>query len=132
MDPDLWHLYEMMLHSRLFEELVDELWEAGHISGEMHMGVGEEGIVAGVLDHLLESFPGEASPAGRRATKNTAPRFGVVPEGTGQVALDTQFLSMPRQVGADRTGSQVLNREVKPQNHQHQDSDADVERHTAG
>ena len=28
------------------------LWQEGLISGEMHLGIGEEGINAGVLDHL--------------------------------------------------------------------------------
>jgi TPP-dependent pyruvate/acetoin dehydrogenase alpha subunit len=52
MEPDLWSLYRQMLRSRRFEEKVVELWEAGQISGEMHLGLGEEAIVAGVLDHL--------------------------------------------------------------------------------
>lgn len=62
---DLWHLYAMMLQSRLFEEQVEVLWEAGHIFGEMHMGIGEEAIVAGVLDHLRE---GDALALDHRGT----------------------------------------------------------------
>jgi TPP-dependent pyruvate/acetoin dehydrogenase alpha subunit len=54
MPPDLWSLYEGMLKSRLFEEAVTQLWEDGSISGEMHLGTGEEAIVAGVVDHLGE------------------------------------------------------------------------------
>lgn len=65
MEPNLWHLYELMLRSRLFEELVSELWEAGTISGEMHLGIGEEGIVAGVLDHLQD---GDAMALDHRGT----------------------------------------------------------------
>lgn len=47
--PDLWELYRKMLHSRLFEEAVRVLWEAGDISGEIHSGVGEEAVIAGIL-----------------------------------------------------------------------------------
>ncbi|MGV7224276.1 MAG: thiamine pyrophosphate-dependent dehydrogenase E1 component subunit alpha [Nitrospinales bacterium] len=41
-----------MLKSRLFEETVTQLWKDGLISGEMHLGTGEEAIIAGVLAHL--------------------------------------------------------------------------------
>lgn len=41
-----------MLRSRRFEEAVKQLWQEGHISAEMHLSIGEEGIVAGVLAHL--------------------------------------------------------------------------------
>ncbi len=54
MQPDLWSLYGMMLKSRLFEEAIACLWHEGKISGEMHLGTGEEGILAGVVDHLRE------------------------------------------------------------------------------
>ena len=54
MTADLWALYRMMLKSRLFEEAVGKLWQEGLISGEMHLGTGEEGIVAGVLAHVRE------------------------------------------------------------------------------
>lgn len=51
-EPDLWHLYRHMLRSRLLEEAVLHLWYQGLISGEMHMGIGEEAIVAGVVLQL--------------------------------------------------------------------------------
>ncbi len=41
-----------MLRSRRFEEAVKQLWQEGHISAEMHLSIGEEAIVAGVLAHL--------------------------------------------------------------------------------
>lgn len=41
-----------MVKMRLFEEALGDLWLAGLISGEMHLGIGEEGIVAGVLAHM--------------------------------------------------------------------------------
>lgn len=63
--PDLWSLYRQMFRSRLYEEAVTELWEEGLISGEMHLGMGEEGVVAGVLDHLQE---GDALALDHRGT----------------------------------------------------------------
>jgi pyruvate dehydrogenase E1 component alpha subunit len=65
MEPDLWSLYRQMLRSRLFEEKIMELWKAGQISGEMHLGMGEEAIVAGVLAHLQE---GDAVALDHRGT----------------------------------------------------------------
>ena len=52
MPPDLWSLYALMLKSRLFEEAVTQLWKEGLISGEMHLGTGEEAIVAGIVSQL--------------------------------------------------------------------------------
>jgi TPP-dependent pyruvate/acetoin dehydrogenase alpha subunit len=49
---DPWSLYALMLKSRLFEEAVARVWHDGLISGEMHLGTGEEGIIAGVVAHL--------------------------------------------------------------------------------
>jgi pyruvate dehydrogenase E1 component alpha subunit len=43
-----------MLKSRLFEAAVAKLWEDGFISGEMHLGTGEEAVVAGTVTHLRE------------------------------------------------------------------------------
>ena len=54
MQPDLWSLYALMMKSRLFEEAVARLWHDGFISGEMHLGTGEEAIIAGVVAHLRE------------------------------------------------------------------------------
>ena len=47
-------LFHQMVRMRRFEEALSELWHQGRISGELHLGIGEEGIVAGVLDHLIE------------------------------------------------------------------------------
>jgi acetoin:2,6-dichlorophenolindophenol oxidoreductase subunit alpha len=65
MPPDLWMLYERMVKSRLFEDAVAELWRDGSISGEMHLGTGEEAVVAGVVDHLRE---GDALALDHRGT----------------------------------------------------------------
>jgi pyruvate dehydrogenase E1 component alpha subunit len=54
MPNDIWSLYEWMYKSRLFEEATAQLWQEGRISGEMHLGTGEEAIVAGVMAHVRE------------------------------------------------------------------------------
>jgi acetoin:2,6-dichlorophenolindophenol oxidoreductase subunit alpha len=52
MPSELTALYRHMLRSRLFEQAVARLWHEGSISGEMHLGLGEEGICAGVVNQL--------------------------------------------------------------------------------
>ncbi len=47
-----WKLYELMYRSRLFEEAVMKLWNEGKIYGEMHLGIGEEALMAGIVSHL--------------------------------------------------------------------------------
>ncbi len=65
MTSDSWSLYELMLKSRLFEEAIAKLWHDGLISGEMHLGTGEEAIIAGVIAHLRE---GDALALDHRGT----------------------------------------------------------------
>lgn len=65
MKPDLWSLYALMFKSRLFEEAIAKLWHDGTILGEMHLGTGEEGIIAGVVSQLRE---GDAMALDHRAT----------------------------------------------------------------
>ncbi len=62
---DLWLLYSLMKKSRLFEEQVAQLWQSGFISGEMHLGTGEEAIIAGIVSHLV---PGDAMAVDHRST----------------------------------------------------------------
>ena len=45
-------LYRQMFKSRLFEEQVIQIWNYGFITGEMHMGIGEEAINAGVVTQI--------------------------------------------------------------------------------
>jgi pyruvate dehydrogenase E1 component alpha subunit len=54
-----------MLRSRLFEEAIAGLWHAGLISGEMHLGTGEEAVIAGVVSQLRE---GDAMALDHRGT----------------------------------------------------------------
>jgi hypothetical protein len=62
---DQWSLYSIMKKSRRFEETITQLWKDGLISGEMHMGTGEEAIIAGVVSHLR---PGDAMALDHRGT----------------------------------------------------------------
>jgi pyruvate dehydrogenase E1 component alpha subunit len=86
MSADLKALYAMMLRSRLFEEQVQVLWEQGLISGEMHMSIGEEGVVAGVVSLLRE---GDAMALDHRGT---AP---LLMWGEDPVLLLKEFLGRP-------------------------------------
>jgi pyruvate dehydrogenase E1 component alpha subunit len=83
---DLWKLYEQMLLSRRFEQAVAQLWNEGLISGEMHMGTGEEAIVAGVVDHLRD---GDAMALDHRGTPP------LVMRGVDLVPLLREFLGRP-------------------------------------
>lgn len=65
MASDVWLLYELMMKSRLYEGIITKLWHDGYISGEMHLGTGEEGIVAGIVSQLL---PDDAMALDHRAT----------------------------------------------------------------
>lgn len=86
MEPDRWSLYRDMLRSRRFEEAVRELWERGAISGEMHMGLGEEAVAVGVVDHLEE---GDAMALDHRGTPP------LVARGVDLVLLLKEFLGRP-------------------------------------
>jgi acetoin:2,6-dichlorophenolindophenol oxidoreductase subunit alpha len=63
--PDLAELYLQMVRMRRFEEALADLWRRGLISGELHLGVGEEAIAAGVVAHLGD---GDAMALDYRAT----------------------------------------------------------------
>jgi acetoin:2,6-dichlorophenolindophenol oxidoreductase subunit alpha len=65
MPIDLWSLYALMEKSRRFEEAVARLWKDGLISGEMHLGTGEEAIIAGVVSQL---DPGDAMAVDHRGS----------------------------------------------------------------
>jgi pyruvate dehydrogenase E1 component alpha subunit len=62
---DLRSSYALMLRSRLFEGCVAKLWQDGSISGEMHLGTGEEAVIAGVVGRLRE---GDAMALDHRGT----------------------------------------------------------------
>ena len=84
--PDMWLLYRNMLKSRLFEEAVMQLWQEGRISGEMHLGLGEDAVFAGVLDHLIDN---DAMALDHRGTPP------LIMRGVDPVSLLREFLGMP-------------------------------------
>ncbi len=86
MSIDLWLAYRHMLRSRLFEEAVAVLWEAGWISGEMHMSAGEEAIAAGIVLQLQD---GDALALDHRGT---AP---LLMRGVHPLLLLREFLGLP-------------------------------------
>ncbi len=47
-------LHLQMARMRQVEEALGRLWRQGLVTGEMHLGVGEEGIAAGLVAHLRE------------------------------------------------------------------------------
>ncbi|MEE9379746.1 MAG: thiamine pyrophosphate-dependent dehydrogenase E1 component subunit alpha [Candidatus Lokiarchaeia archaeon] len=84
---EIWQLYRMMLRSRLFENAVMKLWEEGKITGEMHLGTGEEAIVAGVVSQLED---GDAIAVTHRGT----PQF--IMRGVDPVLLLLEFFGHPK------------------------------------
>lgn len=64
-EVDVWKLYALMFQSRRIEESIKELWDQGKVPGEMHLGIGEEAIYAGVLSQLIE---GDAVALDHRGT----------------------------------------------------------------
>ncbi|MBN1225286.1 MAG: thiamine pyrophosphate-dependent dehydrogenase E1 component subunit alpha [Candidatus Aminicenantes bacterium] len=84
---DILHLYKLMLHSRLFENAVAGLWNEGLIFGEMHMGIGEEAIFAGIVSQLQ---PGDAMALDHRSTSPCIMR------GLDPAALMLEFLGHPQ------------------------------------
>jgi len=62
---DLERVYRQMARIRAFEEALASLWKRGLISGEMHLGIGEEAVIAGVLAH---SRDGDALTVDHRST----------------------------------------------------------------
>lgn len=76
-------LYAQMVRIRRFEEAIADLWRRGLVSGEMHSGVGEEAVVAGVLAHVRE---GDALALDHRSTPP------LVARGTDPVAILAELL----------------------------------------
>ncbi len=95
----MWQLYRIKLHSRLFENAVMDLWEKGKISGEMHLGTGEEAIIAGVISQLEK---GDAIAVDHRGT----PPF--IMRGIDPVLLLLEFLGHPNGLCAGQGGHMHL------------------------
>ena len=99
MAPDLWSLYALMFRSRTFENAVQKLWRDGKISGEMHLGVGEEAIVAGIISQLVD---GDAMALDHRGTPP------MVMRGVDPVALLREFMGQPGGICFGRGGHMHL------------------------
>lgn len=84
--PDLLALYRTMRTCRAYETAAAELWHDGRISGEMHLGTGEEAIVAGVVAQLR---PDDALALDHRGTAACLVR------GVDPVALLREMLGRP-------------------------------------
>ena len=95
-EADLASLYRQMLRCRRFEEAVAELWQDGLIAGEMHLGTGEEAIIAGVLDHLRD---GDALALDHRGTA------ALLLRGVDPLALLREFLGRPDGLCGGRPGA---------------------------
>jgi len=62
---DAGELYRQVMRARSFELLLADMWQRGLISGELHLGTGEEAIAAGVVVHLRD---GDALALDHRST----------------------------------------------------------------
>jgi pyruvate dehydrogenase E1 component alpha subunit len=86
MTIDLWHLYTLMVRSRTYELAVARLWQDGLISGEMHLGLGEEAIIAGVVSQLED---GDAMALDHRGTA------AMLMRGVDPLALLREMMGQP-------------------------------------
>lgn len=96
---DSWHLYKEMLNSRLFEVVVKRLWQEGAIPGEMHLSMGEEGVVVGIVDQLLD---GDAMALDHRATT------ALLVRGVNPVLMLKEFMGKPDGLGGGMGGHMHL------------------------
>ena len=62
---DISGLFRQMARARAFEDAIAALWREGRISGEMHLGTGEEAVAAGVAAGLR---PGDSVALDHRPT----------------------------------------------------------------
>lgn len=99
MPLDMWSLYPLMLKSRLLEEGIAGLWHDGLISGEMHLGTGEEGIIAGVVSHLRD---GDALALDHRGTA------ALLMRGVSPVLILRELLGCPDGLCGGRGGHMHL------------------------
>jgi pyruvate dehydrogenase E1 component alpha subunit len=83
---EILELYRQMARARAFELAVGDLWERGRISGEMHLGTGEEAVAAGVVAHLRD---GDGMALDHRGTPP------LVIRGVDPVSLLREMLGQP-------------------------------------
>ena len=96
---DLAFLYRQMARARAYELAVEDLWNRGLISGEMHLGTGEEAVAAGVVTHL-EDGDGRGAEAG--VGEGAAGGVDRVDRGPrGEAGLEKEVGHPDRERGAD-------------------------------
>lgn len=86
MGQDFEPVYRQMVRIRVFEEALASLWRRGLISGELHLGIGEEALIAGVLAHSWDS---DALAADHRSTP------GFLARGVSMEAMVLEMLGSP-------------------------------------
>jgi len=96
MHPDL---YRQVLRARAYEVAVADLWLRGLISGEMHLGTGEEAVAAGVVTHLLDGD-------GLALTHRCSPPLVV--RGVPLVPMLRELLGQPDGLGGGQAGHMHL------------------------
>ena len=92
-------LYRQMLRARTYEAAVADLWLQGLISGEMHLGTGEEAVAAGVVTHLRD---GDGLALAHRCSPP------LVVRGVPLVPMLRELLGMPDGLGRGRAGHMHL------------------------
>ncbi|MGZ4507588.1 MAG: thiamine pyrophosphate-dependent dehydrogenase E1 component subunit alpha [Blastococcus sp.] len=97
--PDLPQLYAVMCRIRHLERATRTLWERGLVSGELHAGLGEEAVAAGVVAHLRD---GDALALDYRGTPPLVAR-GIDPE-----SLVLELLGSPDGLCGGRAGHMHL------------------------
>ncbi|MGZ4595048.1 MAG: thiamine pyrophosphate-dependent enzyme, partial [Actinomycetes bacterium] len=95
----LQELYLQMCRIRCAEQAIGRLWRDGLVSGEMHLGVGEEGVIAGVLVHVQ---PGDALALDYRSTPP------LVARGVDLTAIFLELLGSPDGLCGGRGGHMHL------------------------
>ncbi len=85
-DADLRRLFFQIARIRAFERALASLWQQGLISGELHLGIGEEAAVAGVVDHLVD---GDSLALDHRSTP------ALLASGTDPTELVLEMLGSP-------------------------------------
>ena len=92
-------LYLQMCRVRYAEEAIGRLWRDGLASGEMHLGIGEEAVVAGVVAQLE---PGDALALDYRSTPP------LVARGVDLESLLLELIGSPHGVCGGRAGHMHL------------------------
>lgn len=92
-------LYRQMLRARAYEAAVADLWRRGLVSGEMHLGTGEEAVAAGVVTHLRD---GDGLALAHRCSPP------LVVRGVPLVPMLRELLGMPDGLGRGKAGHMHL------------------------